>query len=235
MATNQDHSMKSNETEQRARSISPRTVWGIVKKILMCLALVLCAALLVITTWLAIDKFILKSKVPSFAGYSLLVVATGSMENTIMEGDLILIKDTGDYKIGDIVTFAHEGEKIPTTHRIVNFDKERGGYKTRGDANNTPDTINVTDDEIYGEVVKVMHEAGLFLGWLTEGGGYIYVFAAILIVGLGVFLIKDESNRNLYLGEGDAAEAEGTDADQISDAQAQGDQAEDTDAKADDT
>ena len=74
--------------------------------------------LVVIASWLCFDKFILKHQVPSIFGYSSLMVATGSMSGTIEEGDLIIIRDTDDYKIGDIVTFFQDGDDIPTTHRI---------------------------------------------------------------------------------------------------------------------
>lgn len=187
--------LQENKVSNGAK-ISPRRVLAIVKKSLTALLLIACALLLVVTGWLAIDKLILKSQVPSFAGYSILVIATGSMQDTIMEGDLIIIKDTGEYKIGDIVTFAHEGEKTPTTHRIVDFaDDSKEVFITRGDANNTQDRVNVTKDEIFGEVVLVMHDLGLLVGWLTKGGGFIYVLAVILIFIFGIYLIKDDDKQ----------------------------------------
>ena len=211
MHTNKENVQNEGVTEKGALKISPRQVLAITKKVLFGLFMVFCAFLIVVTGWLAIDKFILKSKVPSFAGYSILVVATGSMEGTIMEGDLILIKDTGDYKIGDIITFAHEDESIPTTHRIINYSHDGTDmFVTRGDANNTKDRRNVARDDIFGEVVLTMHGLGLFVGWLTEGGGFIYLVAAVLILILGIYLIKDENNRVLQLKKDtDAKNGEG--------------------------
>ena len=184
-----------------------KTVFKIAGKVLTCILIMICAALLVLTSWLAIDKFIRKSKVPSFFGYSILVVSTGSMSDTLIEGDVIIIKDTGDYITGDIVTFAHEGETTPTTHRIVEYDKN-GGYITRGDANDSDDTRHVTDDIIFGEVVATMHVLGLLLGWAIGGGGYIYILSAIVIIGLGIFLIKDDSKRHLHLESNEDNQAE---------------------------
>ena len=74
-------------------------------------------------------------------------------------------KKTGEYKIGDIVTYIQEGDKIPTTHRIVDF-KDGGGFVTRGDANNAEDLHTVYEDEILGEVVLTLHTLGLVFGWL---------------------------------------------------------------------
>ena len=232
MNTDKDKTLHSGAPDKEARTVSLRTVLKNTKRALFGIFLVFCAALIVVTGWLAIDKFILKSKVPSFAGYSVLVVATGSMEGTIMEGDLVLIKDTGDYKIGDIITFAHEDETVPTTHRIINYSNDGTDmYVTRGDANNTKDRRNVSEDEIYGEVVLTMHKLGLFVGWLTEGGGYIYLVAALLIIVLGVYLIKDESNRVLQLEE--QAEGENTDADTDADTEKASDGADEAEKDAD--
>ena len=89
---------------------------SLVKKIFSWIGTGFLTLLVVIASWLCFDKFVLGHQVPSIFGYSSLMVATGSMSGTIEEGDLIIIKDTGDYKIGDIVTFFQDGDTIPTTH-----------------------------------------------------------------------------------------------------------------------
>ena len=149
--------------------------------------------LVVMASWLCFDKFVLKHRVPSIFGYSSLMVATGSMSGTIEEGDLIIIKDTGDYKVGDIVTFFQDGDEIPTTHRIVGVDKE-GKWITEGDANTTPDKRSITSDEIIGEVVLVIPYVGTFIDWAVEGGGLIYIIGIFLILGLGIYIIKGDDD-----------------------------------------
>ena len=149
--------------------------------------------LVVIASWLCFDKFVLGHQVPSIFGYSSLMVATGSMSGTIEEGDLIIIKDTGDYKIGDIVTFFQDGDDIPTTHRIYNIDEE-GKWVTRGDANNSFDKRSITSDEIIGEVVLVIPYVGTFIDWAVEGGGLIYIIGIFLILGLGIYIIKGDDD-----------------------------------------
>ena len=151
--------------------------------------------LVVMASWLCFDKFVLKHRVPSIFGYSSLMVATGSMSGTIEEGDLIIIKDTDDYKIGDIVTFFQDGDDIPTTHRIYNID-ENGNWKTRGDANNSYDKRSITNDEIIGEVVLVIPYVGTFIDWAVEGGGLIYIVGIFLILGLGIYIIKGDDDED---------------------------------------
>ena len=155
--------------------------------------------LVVMASWLCFDKFVLKHRVPSIFGYSSLIVATGSMNGSeVNEGDLIIIKDTGDYKIGEIVTFFQDGDDIPTTHRIINYKDIEGVryWKTRGDANNSPDERLITSDEIIGEVVLVIPYVGTFIDWAVEGGGLIYIVGIFLILGLGIYIIKGDDDED---------------------------------------
>lgn len=167
------------------------------------------AIVLILTLWLGIDKFILKSPVPSVFGYATLTIETGSMNGTsviienkdpvqISIGDLILIKKTNDYKIGDVITFIHEGEKIPTTHRIIGYTDD--GYITKGDANNTKDSLPVLKEEVIGEVVGHYPKLGKFCLWIREIG-WIYIAGALAILTIGSFLMKlineDDNNNNI--------------------------------------
>ena len=155
--------------------------------------------LVVMASWLCFDKFVLKHRVPSIFGYSSLIVSTGSMNGLDMnEGDLIIIKDTGDYEVGEIVTFFQDGDDIPTTHRIIYYQDIDGVryWKTRGDANNSPDERLITSDEIIGEVVLVIPYVGTFIDWAVEGGGLIYIVGIFLILGLGIYIIKGDDDED---------------------------------------
>ena len=116
---------------------------------------------------------------------------------TKIGNNIEIIEDTKDYKIGDIITFMHEEDTIPTTHRIVGIDED-GNFVTKGDNNNTGDTLPVTMDEIYGEKVLVIENFGLFLDWIKNGGGLIYVIAFIVIIGAGIYVIKKVKQGKVY-------------------------------------
>lgn len=186
--------------------MSKNNILAVTKRVLWSIVLVVFVILAIIAGWLAIDKFILKSPVPSIFGYATLTIETGSMSGELEIGDMILIKDTGDYKIGDIVTFIEEGDKIPTTHRIVN-QNEDGSFVTKGDANNALDTGDVSRDMILGEVVKVMPRVGFFFRWVSKEG-WLFIAAALLITGLGFFILNsDDSEDNGEVdGESEAQE-----------------------------
>lgn len=186
-----------------------KKVFKLVRNVSSGIGLCLFAFLLVITVWIAIDKFVLKSSVPSFAGYSLLKIGSGSMENTIMEGDLILIKRTDEFITGDIITFIHEGEEIPTTHRIINFSSTRDEFQTRGDANNTPDTVFVTKDEVIGKMIYHFKGSALVMGWLTKGGGFIFVISIAFTLLVGIYILRiEKSNDSENRGDNEAGPEE---------------------------
>ena len=170
----------------RIREIAPKIAWG--------LFLLIFGIVAVIALWLSIDKMILKSPVPSLFGYASLTVETGSMQGTIDAGDMVVIKSQKEYRVGDIVTFLHEGDKIPTTHRII-YRNEDGSFLTKGDANNTKDELPVTEDIIIGKVVKVFSGVGIFTTWLrTEG--WIYIVACLAVLGLGLFMLSSSEEKN---------------------------------------
>lgn len=174
-----------------------KKILSIAKKIIWWIFIAMFAFVAVVASWLAIDKFIRKSPVPTFCGYALLTIETGSMSGTIEIGDMILIKDTNDYKIGDIITFLPEGDIIPTTHRIINYGED-GTFVTKGDANNTKDTITVSSDMILGEVINVLPKVGLFSDWVKQEG-WLYIVAALVILGVGAFMLKytdDDTEKN---------------------------------------
>lgn len=163
----------------------------IVKNIIWYTVVVIFGLICLLVAWLAVDKFIFKSPVPSVFGYAYLSVDTGSMSGSIEEGDMIIIKDTGDYEVGDVITFLQKGDSVPTTHRIVYVNSD-GEFLTRGDANNANDTLPVSADMIYGEVVRVLSGGGTFAEWIIDDG-WIYIAALLLIFGIGTMLVKSFS------------------------------------------
>lgn len=167
--------------------------WAIIKKTFGWLAVAVLTFLVVAVGWLAIDKFLIGSPVPSFLGYAQLTVETGSMSGTIEEKDVIIIKKTGKYKIGDIVTYLPEGYDVPTTHRIIQVNGD-GTFVTRGDANSADDTVNVSQQIILGEVVCVLPRLGIFYEWLRVDGGWMYFVAGFAILVLGVCVLRMSGN-----------------------------------------
>ena len=163
-----------------------------IKKVLSIIGYSLLGLLVFIAIWLSVDKFIVKSKVPSFMGFATLRVVTGSMSGEFEEDDVIFIFKTNDYKIGNIVTYIQEGDKLPTTHRIVLYEGE--GYITKGDANNTEDFDVVNKDEIVGEYLFSIPRLGLVLDWFATTEGIVYTIVFIVVLYGLVYLLRKKDD-----------------------------------------
>ena len=149
------------------------------------------AFLVIVVGYYFVQSAILKSPTPSVFGYSYYYITTGSMEDYISIGDIVIVKKTNDYKENEVITFLKEGDSIPTTHRII-VDNGDGSYITKGDANNAEDRLVVYQDEIVGEVVEILEDVDTFTKWILYENGYIYILCFIGVVILGISLIKKE-------------------------------------------
>ena len=109
-------------------------------------------------------------------GYSIFSVATGSMEPTIKQNDIILVKKKKSYYEKDIVTFKSEDDYI--THRIVS--KRGKTIVTKGDANNARD-IAINDDVIVGKVIKIFGQAGIWQKVFTTPQIIIMIFVTLIL------------------------------------------------------
>lgn len=142
---------------------------------------------------LSTQKYLMKSAVPTFLGYGSFIVATGSMNGTINVGDMIIIKKTNDYQLGDIITFIESEATTPVTHRIVDYGVEET-FITKGDANNIVDSELIHKNQIVGEVVFVISGVGIFLSWLISFG-WIFIIGTCLILISMIYILKKKRKR----------------------------------------
>ena len=124
--------------------------------ILLNILIIIFAFILLVSIYNNIQISILKNDYSSFFGYSLFEVQTGSMSGTIEVGDWIVVKETNDIELDDIITYK-QGDEF-TTHRVI--EKYNDTYVTKGDVNNTKDEP-ITDKEIVGKVVKILPHFGI--------------------------------------------------------------------------
>lgn len=109
-------------------------------------------------------------------GYSFFNVATGSMEPAISQNDIIIVKKTDDYVVGDIVTFEKDGEYI--THRIIDIANDI--VTTKGDANNTND-VAISKEDIIGEVIHTFKSAGIWQKIFTTPQIIVAIFVTLVL------------------------------------------------------
>lgn len=166
-----------------------KKVFNIVISSLLTL-LLLCAG------YLTFDKFVMGNKVPKIFGYGFVVLSLDahSMTGTINAGDLVIIKECDVYEEGDIITYLEDtgnNTVMIVTHRIVKIKKNSDGsftYITLGDANN-----NVYDTnpkiEIYGKVIDIHPQVGIFIKWF-QVEGYLYFLGFLILIATGFIVFR---------------------------------------------
>ena len=152
--------------------------------ILLNILIIIFAFILLVSIYNNIQITIFKNDYSSFFGYSLFEVQTGSMSGTIEVGDWIVVKETNDIELNDIITYK-QGDEF-TTHRVI--EKYNDTYVTKGDVNNTKDEP-ITDEEIVGKVVNVLPHFGILRKTLFNP---LVVVSLIITLFLISFALKKE-------------------------------------------
>lgn len=156
-------------------------------------------AVLILLLTAAVYTFVMSAmgKVPSFFGYRVLHIVSGSMEPQIPTGSFILIRgaDAGELEAGDIITFYSEDPMIygkPNTHRILEIRERDGGraFITKGDANDTPDAYPVGEAQLIGRYVGDIPLLTKFGGFLTSP----WIFFIIVVIPAAVLFVLEIRN-----------------------------------------
>ena len=155
--------------------------WWVVLILLFILAMNICFAKI-------------RGEVPKVLGYSVIKVATPSMQESIPSGSYILIKETApkDVKENDIICFYSEDPTIygyPNTHRVKKVIKidDKYEYVTKGDSNTMEDSVKAKGEKLIGKYVKTLN----VLTWVSTSiasKDMAIVFVITFIVSLGVII-----------------------------------------------
>jgi signal peptidase len=99
----------------------------------------------------------LENSIMSNWGYRTYVILSESMVPKFNMGDLIIVKNSDEYIVGDVITYTLQlGDVDTITHRIVEKNKNTAGetiFKTKGDNNKEKDTWVARPDLIKGKVI----------------------------------------------------------------------------------
>ena len=142
--------------------------------------------LLSITFTIAVVVFTIYLWPAMLGGSSRLVVVSGhSMEPTYDLLDIVVARDAGDTRVGDIVVFEvpeGEAEGMLIIHRVLEVD-DAGFFITQGDNRDTPDQWQLTEDDIVGKPLAHIPQGGKALGFIQN------VWVIALLVGLVVLFV----------------------------------------------
>ncbi len=103
---------------------------------------------------------------PIVMGYRPVVVSSGSMAPALVGADVVVTeRPDGPLSVGQVVDFRSAGQQV--IHRVVGVTDT--GYRTKGDANQTPDSSEVRDADVQGVGVMVIPLVGLPSLWIDQG------------------------------------------------------------------
>lgn len=144
----------------------------ILQKILEYLSKILIFELILLCILAFISTVVLHKDYVNIGGYTFFIVASGSMSGTVDVNDMVIVKITDDFQVGDIVTYQADGYFV--THRIISINKDQ--IITKGDSNNTEDDP-IGRDKIIGKVVAIFPFMAIF-----EILGAIILISIIVVV-----------------------------------------------------
>ncbi len=165
-----------------------KTLEKIFSKILnVLLTIILLALAILIYNYVQIT--VLKKDYTNIFGYTAFQVVSGSMEETIKVGDIIIakLKYNQPLKHGDIIVFKQDENII--THRIIEMGD--GKIITKGDANNTTDNP-ITRSEVIGKVIKIIPNIAIWKKVFTSPKVIISVITTIIFFGIA-FSFKEKN------------------------------------------
>lgn len=136
--------------------------------------------------------------IASDRGWEFDAVLSGSMEPAFKVGGLVVIRpaQAEDITVGDVISFRLPGIDTPICHRVVEMETVDGGlfFRTKGDANESPDPGLVPAESVTGREVFYLPYVG-YLGNFAEfgrtavplGGKDVPIGAMVMLaLGLGV-------------------------------------------------
>ena len=106
------------------------------------------------------------------------MILSGSMEPTLSVNDLVFVRATGDYEVGDVVVYQSGSSRV--IHRIARI-LEDGSVVTKGDANNTEDEP-IPPEDVKGEMVGKVPLIGAAVRFLQTPIGIIIVIAVLILL-----------------------------------------------------
>lgn len=162
------------------------------KKVSMITGIVLCIMfipILIINSILIVKAYVNPSEIPDFLGYKPFIVLSGSMQPTIMTGDIAIIKEYNpeQLKEGDIIAF-RSGNAV-VTHRILEITVEEGKtvFITKGDNNKIEDKYPVQQEQVEGIFTRRIPKLGNIAMFLQTTVGTILFIS----IPFAIFMIHD--------------------------------------------
>lgn len=137
-------------------------------------------------------------------GLRLDVVLSDSMSPEFYKDDIVVIRKYNDYKVNDIIEFQLSGTSKPVTHRVIEKigSGETAIYITRGDANDSADSQEVSYNKINGKVISIIEDGNLIYEFVKSN---YFLFIDII---LGVWVLSATLSNEIEMNKHNIAKAE---------------------------
>ncbi len=117
------------------------------------------------------------------SGYRVYTVRTGSMEPAYRPGDAVLVEPDRRLPVpGDVITFRKPSSNRLVTHRVVSVTD--GLIVTKGDANESNDTWQLSADLVVGKAVKRLPSFGYVFVFLKQPTGLASILTVVMAIAL---------------------------------------------------
>ena len=150
--------------------------------------------ILIINLSVIIKTNISPNKVTDIFGYKPFIVLSGSMEDKINVGDLVIVKevDANTLNEKDIIAFRTE-DGFVTTHRIINVIKKENDvcFETKGDNNNAKDDVIVCSSNVEGKYHSKIAKLGNVILFIQQPLGFIIMMLIIFIICILIYMFAN--------------------------------------------
>lgn len=159
------------------------------KDALRLVALIVCGTILGVNVYMINARNLVGNHMPMPFGYGAAVVLSGSMEPELSVGDLILVRETDQIEVNDIVVYQSGSSLV--VHRVMEIQENM--VTTQGDANNVADEP-IDLSLVKGEVFFYLPAVGTFVNFLKTPIGIILTI--VLAIALVEIPRRSEMKKN---------------------------------------
>lgn len=176
-AKNIDKSINSQKNNEK--NVEKKSTIKIVKNII---EYIIIFVIILVNAILVIKSINNPNKTPDIFGKKAFVIISGSMIPKIQVGDIVIVNNTNNAKINDIIAFKRGSTVI--VHRIIKEMDVSGKlmYQTKGDNNNIPDTELVDISEIEGVYIGKIPFIGKILMFMYNNLSIIVVLIVVILI-----------------------------------------------------
>ena len=91
-----------------------------------------------------------------------------TLKNGFNKGDVVILLGVDVPKVGDILVYSSNIHRYPIIHRVTYINDDENIYQLKGDNNQVPDQVDVTQNMVIGKAAMVIPKIGWIKIWFTQ-------------------------------------------------------------------